>query len=216
MELAFNFKAIVMFEKLSGLSYFDINEENYVFLLYTMYMVEHPYLNMTLLDFTKIFGTNKKVTKQILREFEEYMTYIKQFSSNASADNQDNTKNEEGTKQTFTDIVMYLITNCGIDPHYVMYEMELWEIEPYMRYAEKNKKEELEMDRFWTFLNVSPHIDTKKCKTPDKFYPFPWEEKEKKVKQNKELENNRFAIMNMIGRSIFGDDAETKEENGKG
>ena len=213
-ELAFNFKALMMFEKLSGESYFNINEVNYVFLLYAMYMVKHPYLNMTLMDFANIFGSNKKVTKQLLKEFEEYMVYIRQFTTS----NKTEAVDEEGTDDknahtTITDIVMYLITACGIDPHYVMYEMELWEIEPYMKFAEMNKKESLEMDRLWTYLNISPHIDTKKCKSPDKLLPFPWEIQEKKEKQIKELENNRFAIKNMIGKNIFGEPTETPENN---
>ena len=213
-ELAFNFKALMMFEKLSGESYFNINEVNYVFLLYAMYMVKHPYLNMTLMDFANIFGSNKKVTKQLLKEFEEYMVYIRQFTTS----NKTEAVDEEGTDDknahtTITDIVMYLITACGIDPHYVMYEMELWEIEPYMKFAEMNKKESLEMDRLWTYLNISPHIDTKKCKSPDKLLPFPWEIQEKKEKQIKELENNRFAIKNMIGKNIFGEPTETPKDN---
>lgn len=213
-ELAFNFKALMMFEKLSGESYFNINEVNYVFLLYAMYMVKHPYLNMTLIDFANIFGSNKKVTKQLLKEFEEYMVYIRQFTSN----NKTEVVDEEGADAknahtTITDIVMYLITTCGIDPHYVMYEMELWEIEPYMKFAEMNKKESLEMDRLWTYLNISPHIDTKKCKSPDKLLPFPWEIQDKKEKQIKELENNRFAIKNMIGKNIFGEPTEKPENN---
>lgn len=206
-ELTFNFKAIMMFEKLSGTSYFNINEENYVFLIYAMYMVKHPYTYMTLMDFAKIFGTNQKVTKQMLSEFEEYMDYMKQYSEHTETVNKD-INDDVKAETTITDIVMYLITVCGIDPHYVMYEMELWEIEPYMKYAERNKKEELEMDRFWTYLNVSPHIDTKKCKSPDKLISFPWEVEEKKQKQNQELENNRFAITNMIGRNIFGEPIE--------
>ena len=213
-ELAFNFKALMMFEKLSGESYFNINEVNYVFLLYSMYMVKHPYLNMTLIDFANIFGSNKKVTKQLLKEFEEYMVYIRQFTTS----NKTEAVDEEGADAknahtTITDIVMYLITACGIDPHYVMYEMELWEIEPYMKFAEMNKKESLEMDRLWTYLNILPHIDTKKCNSPDKLLPFPWEIQEKKEKQIKELENNKFAIKNMIGKSIFGEPKETPKDN---
>jgi hypothetical protein len=170
-------------------------------------MVKHPYTYMPLMDFAKIFGTNKKVTKQMLSEFEEYMDYMKQYSEHTETVNKD-INDDVKAETTITDIVMYLITVCGIDPHYVMYEMELWEIEPYMKYAERNKKEELEMDRFWTYLNVSPHIDTKKCKSPDKLISFPWEVEEKKQKQNQELENNRFAITNMIGRNIFGEPIE--------
>ncbi len=213
-ELAFNFKALMMFEKLSGESYFNINEVNYVFLLYAMYMVKHPYLNMTFMDFANIFGSNKKVTKQLLKEFEEYMVYIRQFTSNNKTEVVDEEEADaKNAHTTITDIVMYLITTCGIDPHYVMYEMELWEIEPYMKFAEMNKKESLEMDRLWTYLNISPHIDTKKCKSPDKLLPFPWEIQEKKEKQIKELENNRFAINNMIGKNIFGEPTETPENN---
>lgn len=203
-ELTLNFKAIMMFEKLAGVSYFDISEENYVFLIYAMYMAKHPHLCMTLYDFANIYGNNKKIAKQIMREFEEYMEYIKQF---VKSNNEDEIENSE--TQTITDIVVYLITNCGIDPHYAMYEMELWEIEIYMKHAEKNKKEQLETERLWTYLNVLPHIDSKKCKSPDKLMPFPWEIEEKKTKQIKEIENNKYAFKHLIGKNIFG---ETEEE----
>lgn len=210
-ELAFNFKAIMMFEKLSGVSYFDLSEDNYVFLIYAMYIVNHPYSYMPLMDFINIFGQNRKVTKQMLTEFTEYMEYMKQYSNNAVTE-QNEGDGEGKEKQTITNIVSFLIVSCGLDPHYVLYEMELWEIEPYMKCAEKDKKEELERERLWSYLNISPHIDTKKCKSPDKLISFPWEVEEKKIKQNKELENNRFAIMNMIGKNIFG---ETEEEEEK-
>lgn len=213
-ELAFNFKAIMMFEKLSGVSYFDLTDENYVFLIYAMYMVKHPYTYMQFMDFIKIFGNNKKVTKQMITEFGEYMEYLKQYSDTTpKTEEKDEGETEEKTKQTITDIVAYLITSCGIDPHYVMYEMELWEIEPYMKCAERKKKEELESERLWTYLNISPHIDTKKCKSPEKLIPFPWEKEEQKIKQNQELENNRFAITNMIGKNIFGEPIETTEKD---
>lgn len=213
-ELEFNFKAIMMFEKLSGESYFEISEENYIYLLYAMYMVKHPYMYMTINDFANIMGNNKKITKKIMEEFSEYMNYIKQYMIKTPTDNGNDKPQSEKSTTTLTDIAFYLITNCGVDSHYVMYEMELWEIEPYMKYAEKNKKEELEMNRLWTYLNISPHIDTKKCKSPDKLISFPWEKEEKKIKTNKELENNRFAIQNMIGKSIFGEPIKQTENNG--
>lgn len=213
-ELAFNFKAIMMFEKLSGVSYFELTDENYVFLIYAMYMVKHPYTYMQFWDFIKIFGNNKKVTKQMITEFGEYMEYLKQYSDTTpKTEENDEGETEEKPKQTITDIVAYLITSCGIDPHYVMYEMELWEIEPFLMCAERKKKEELESERLWTYLNISPHIDTKKCKSPEKLIPFPWEKEEQKIKQNQELENNRFAITNMIGKNIFGEPIETTEKD---
>jgi hypothetical protein len=202
-ELAYNFRAIMMFEKLSGESYFNISEDNYIYLIYAMYMVKHPYLNMTILDFIKVLGNNKKLAKSIMSEFEEYMTYMQQYMVNS--DDVVDAKDIDDTKKNgnMTNTITYLIVECGIDPHYVMNEMELWEVRAFMKAQEKKKKEELELDRLWTYFNMSPHIDTKKCKSPDKLMPFPWEKEENKIRQNKELENNRFAIQNMIGKSIF-------------
>ena len=85
---------------------------------------------------------------------------------------------------------------------------------PLIIHTENKKKEELELDRMWTYLNMSPHIDTKKCKGPDKLFPFPWEKEEKKIKVNQELENNRLAIQNMIGKNIFGEPIKPKEDTG--
>lgn len=203
-ELTFNFKTMMMFEKLSGQSYFKISEENYVYMLYAMYMAKHPETYMTVMDFANIFGNNKKVTKQMLKEFGELMDYTKQYMENS---NKELKKGKDGKEDesTITDIAMYLITVCGVDPHYVMYEMELWEIEPYMKFAERNKREELEQQRLWTYMGVMPHIDTKKCKSPDKLLTFPWEVENHKEKTEKELKNNEYAIKNMIGKSIFGD-----------
>ena len=87
-----------------------------------------------------------------------------------------------------------------------MYEMELWEIEPFFKWTEESQKDKWERERLWTYLNIMPHIDSKKCKSPDKLFPFPWEKEEHKKKAEQELKNNEYAIKNMIGKSIFGDD----------
>ena len=41
-ELVLNIKAMIMFEKLTGESYFQINDQNYIYLLYTMYICSNP------------------------------------------------------------------------------------------------------------------------------------------------------------------------------
>ena len=212
-ELGFNIKAIMMFEKLSGASFFDINEDNYIFILYTMYLVNHPTSSIPIDSFFNILNANKKLSKKIVSEFESYMKYIEQYREIKKDDEiKENTEVKENPK--ITDMVMYLIVYCGIDPHYVMYEMDLWEIELYYKAIEGKKKEDMELARFWTYINISPHIDTKKCKSPDKLVPFAWEKEERKNKQIKELENNRFAINNMIGKNIFGESEENTNKDG--
>ena len=55
-------------------------------------------------------------------------------------------------------------------------------------------------------IKVLPHIDSKKCKSPEALVPFEWEKEARKKKAEQELKNNEYAIKNMIGKSIFGDD----------
>lgn len=37
-------------------------------------------------------------------------------------------------------------------------------------------------------MNISPHIDTKKCKSPEQLLPFPWEKAAKQKKFDKEVD----------------------------
>ena len=132
-----------------------------------------------------------------------------------------NQKQEEGKDDKFTmeqthtmtDFATSLVIDYGMDARYVMYDMDIWELQEYYEAVNTHIKRQMEYDRFWTYIQVMPHIDSKKCKSPDKLVPFDWEKEEKKIKQNKELENNRFAIQNMIGKSIFGEPIEKVKKN---
>ena len=61
-----------------------------------------------------------------------------------------------------------------------MYEMELWEIQPYLNAADIQRKAELVEKRFWTYLTIAPHIDGKKIRKPEDLVPFEWEKKSNK------------------------------------
>lgn len=204
-ELVLNFKAMMMFEKLTGESYFQINDQNYIYILYTMYISNNPHIYMTMDNFVKVVLNNKKIFKRYVSEWSEKIFFLNQFY-NAPKNEEDSKSDGDNKPLTITDIAFYLITKCGIDPHYVMYEMELWEIEPFIKWTEENHKDEWERERLWTYFNIMPHIDSKKCKSPDKLFPFPWEKENIKKKTEQELKNNEYAIKNMIGKSIFGDD----------
>ena len=111
-----------------------------------------------------------------------------------------------------TDFATSLVIDYGMDAKYVMYEMDIWEIEEYFEAVNTHIRKEMELERFWTYIKILPHIDSKKCKSPEALVPFDWERETRKKKAEQELKNNEYAVKNMIGRSIFGD--KDKTENG--
>lgn len=49
----------------------------------------------------------------------------------------------------------------------------------------------MEASRLWTFLSVAPpHIDTKKIRSVEDFFLFPWEVEAKKKKAEAEMNTN--------------------------
>ena len=123
----------------------------------------------------------------------------------------DEVKGEKITN-TITDYATSLIIDYGVDAHYVMYEMKLWEIPLFFEAVSTKMMRDMEQKRFWTYLNIMPHIDTKKCKSPEALLPFKWEKGKRQERAEQNLKNNLYAVKHTIGKSIFGD--KDKKENG--
>ena len=137
----------------------------------------------------KTFIADKKVSKWINREYEKMMSFNGQLKTKSvDEEYEKKDKKEEGEELTMTDVAAALIVRHGVDAHYVMYEMDLWEIQPYLNAADIQRKSDLITQRFWTYLTLSPNINTKKVKSPEELVPFDWEKKENKVR--KDLEEN--------------------------
>ena len=201
-KMKLNIKSICYFEKISGKSFFSFTEEDVVHLLYATFLINNPETNITLSVFTGIME-NEQIAKWIVTKYQEILSNMSQFNQEQE-ENQENKFSMESTN-TMTDFATSLIIDYGMDARYVMYDMDIWEIQEYYEAVNTHIKREMELERFWTYIKVLPHIDSKKCKSPEKLVPFDWEKEDKKKKANQELENNRFAIQNMIGKSIFGD-----------
>lgn len=84
----------------------------------------------------------------------------------------------DGETLTMSRLAAFLIVSCGLDPHYVMDEMQLYEIKPIIDQIVVKRREQQEDKRFWTFQVVAPHIDAKKSgiNSLHDYLPFPWEE----------------------------------------
>lgn len=208
-KINLNVKSICYFEKITGKSFFGFGEEDVMYLLYACFLINNPETKISYNVFMGIMQ-NEQIAKWAFSQFQDALSLVHQF--NKSIDEQKEDKSSTGQTSTMTDFATSLIIDYGMDAKYVMYEMDIWEIEEYFEAVNTHIKREMEMERFWTYIKVLPHIDSKKCKSPEALVPFEWEKEERKKKQEQELKNNEYAIKHMIGKSIFGDD---NKEDGK-
>ena len=118
-------------------------------------------------------NTAKIITNGVRREFE----VIKQFSSEGKED-----ENPPYIGELASTLIVY-----GIDADFVNYKMRIFEITDYLKAIDERKKEQMEDSRFWTYLNILPHVG-KKIKSPQDLITFPWEAQDKKLRDERELE----------------------------
>lgn len=202
-----NLKTIAYWETFTGKNFFRLSESNaddYLKLIYSSVVTNNPTLVMDYGTF-KILAGDKKVAKWIENEFRRIMSFNEQTKMFGSGEDESDNNvggNQKEDEMKMTDVATALIMRYKLDPHYVWYDMDLWEIQHYFKLAEEMKKEGLIEKRFWTYLTVAPHINTKKCKTPQKYLPFDWEQEERNKNKMKELEENKYAINNLIGKKL--------------
>lgn len=211
-KMQLNLKSICYFEKITGVSFFKFTDEHVLYLIYATFLVNNPQTKISYSVFEGIMH-NPQIAKWAISQFDDAIKLIQQFNQTIE-ENKDDKFSMEQTN-TMTDFATSLVIDYGMDVNYVMYQMDIWEIGEFFEAVNTHIRRKMEYDRFWTYMQVMPHIDTKKCKSPDKLLPFDWEKEEKKNKQDKELQNNMFAIKNMIGKNIFGEPIENTDKDGK-
>lgn len=84
------------------------------------------------------------------------------------------------------DLVSMLVMN-GLDVHFVLDEMGLYDIPMYLKAYDQKIRNSLESSRLWAFIQVMPHL-SKNIKSPQDLYPFSWEIEEQKEKTKEETE----------------------------
>ena len=174
-NLRLNIKTISIAERLLNKSYSEFShdsEEELTILLYAMVLANNNEV-FTLVQFKKLIF-NEKIKKEMLSEAEKALLFIAQFNN---SDKETSTNSESNTSDDMKigDVANVLITN-GVDAHYVMYEMNLYEMEGLMKQISEMKKERLEEGRLWAYYSVLPH--TQGIKEPSDLIVFPWERDE--------------------------------------
>lgn len=184
---------------MTGKSFFAANTvDDILHLLYCTLVVNNDDLFMTYKTFLQ-FIEDKKILNWLEREYKK----VSDYNAQIKVDTEEKTEeSEEKEPPRMTEIASTLIMTYHIDAHYVMYEMELWEIPMYFEMGAEIAKKDLIEKRFWTYIQILPQIDGKKIKSPRQLIPFEWEEKEIKANAEKQMKNNMTAIKANIGRTL--------------
>lgn len=201
-DIRLTIKAICMFERFCNKSFFDFTEDDLVQLLYcTFYTTNNTEI---MFDTFVLLLENEEVAKWAVMKYKDLLEVIQQFiRKEEEGEDAESTDAEVKNRLSMTDMATSLIVDYHIDAHYVMYEMNLWEIEAMYKACDTMVKKRYEEERLWAYIGVMPHIDNKKVKGPDDLIPFPWENK--KDKKKKELEKNTSAAMAFLGGNRNGE-----------
>ena len=193
-------KSICMFERLSGKSFFNFVDDDVPLLIYCTFYCSND-LEIKFETFLGIMD-NQDIANWAVTKYTEILAVMQQFKANPSSGETTQTKDTSEEITTVTDLANTLIIDYVVDAHYVMFEMSLWEIEKMYEVVQTKIQNHYEEQRLWTYINIMPHIDGKKVKSPDKLLPFPWDQQNKKKKAEEGLKNNMYAVKHTIGMNI--------------
>lgn len=203
-KLKINMKTILLYEEMSGKSFYEVGGEDIMLLIYCALVVNND-LSITKSHFD-IIMKNEKIARELMTKCQSELDFIQQF---IKTDNKVKQETEEVEKDNkVSNVVNMILLQNNLDMNYVMYEMRLWELAPLIKSIEEKTKAEMVEKRFWAYLNICPHIDSKKIKGPEDILPFPWEKDNKKEAALKFMDDNNEAIKAFFNKN--------KKEDGEG
>lgn len=203
-KLKINMKTILLYEEMSGKSFYEVGGEDIMLLIYCALVVNND-LSITKNHFD-IIMKNEKIARELMAKCQSELDFIQQF---IKTDNKVKQETEEVEKDNkVSNVVNMILLQNNLDMNYVMYEMRLWELAPLIKAIEEKTKADMVEKRFWAYLNICPHIDSKKIKGPEDILPFPWEKDNKKEAALKFMDDNNEAIKAFFNKN--------KKEDGEG
>lgn len=183
MKAKLNLQAIRVAERLLKKPFgeFDLTDEETILTLMYAMVSENNDEVMTFDQFKSILDMGK-IGIKVQRAVSDEMAYIDQFKEEVS---------DKDEKAPYMGDLAALLITFGLDAHFVLYEMKLFEICDYLKAIDEHKKEQMERDRLWTFYTILPHIDQKKIKSPQDLMPFPWEREQLEKDALEQLEKDK-------------------------
>ena len=197
-------KTILLYEEMSGKSFYEVGGEDIMLLIYCALVVNND-LSITKSHFD-IIMKNEKIARELMTKCQSELDFIQQFIKTDVRVKQETEEVEKDNK--ISNVVNMILLQNNLDINYVMYEMRLWELTPLIKAIEEKTKADMVEKRFWAYLNICPHIDSKKIKGPEDILPFPWEKDNKKEAALKFMDDNNEAIKAFFNKN--------KKEDGEG
>lgn len=127
------------------------------------------------MSFEKVLKLTKENPELIGEAFEDIgkeLLYLSQFRETLSEVEKTEGKGKE-QKEIFVKDIIGRLALSGVNLAYLMNECELYEVGFLVEALDKKTREQMELQRFWNFIQLSPHLDKKT--TMRDLIEFPWE-----------------------------------------
>lgn len=175
-------RRIIKWEQLNQKPFSSLNygdEDDIVSLFYVCKLPDEA--DISLSEFKK--NLTEASLDEMIKKFEKQMLIDSQFQPVSKKDIEES---KDSDPVYIKDLVPMLVMN-GLDVHFALDEMGLFDIPIYLKAYDQRMKNNLESSRLWAFIQVLPHL-SKNIKNPQDLYPFSWEIEEQKEKTMKETE----------------------------
>ena len=167
-------KKIIEFELLRKHSFNSFDAENLDDVIALSYCLKSR-REKAQMSFEKVLKLTKENPDLIGEAFEKIgqeLLYLSQFRETLSEVEKAEGKSKE-QKEIFVKDIVGRLALSGISLTYLMNECELYEVGFLIEALDKKTREQMELQRFWNFIQLSPHLDKKT--TMRDLIEFPWE-----------------------------------------
>lgn len=167
-------KKIIEFELLRKHSFNSFDAENLDDVIALSYCLKSRG-EKAQMSFEKVLMLTKENPELIGEAFEKIgkeLLYLSQFRETLSEVEKTEGKGKE-QKEIFVKDIVGRLTLSGVSLTYLMNECELYEVGFLVEALDKKTREQMELQRFWNFIQLSPHLDKKT--TMRDLIEFPWE-----------------------------------------
>lgn len=167
-------KKIIEFELLRKHSFNSFDAENLDDVIALSYCLKSRG-EKAQMSFEKVLKLTKENPDLIGEAFEDIgkeLLYLSQFRDALSEVEKAEGKDKE-QKDIFVKDIVGRLALSGINLSYLMTDCELYEVGFLVEALDKKTREQMELQRFWNFIQLSPHLDKKT--TMRDLIEFPWE-----------------------------------------
>lgn len=167
-------KKIIEFELLRKHSFNSFDAENLDDVIALSYCLKSrgEKAQMSFEKVLKLTKENPDLIGEAFKEIGKELIYVSQFRETLSEVEKAEGKDKE-QKEIFVKDIVGRLALSGINLSYLMTDCELYEVSFLVEALDKKTREQMELQRFWNFIQLSPHLDKKT--TMRDLIEFPWE-----------------------------------------